>query len=266
MDFWNILIVILATVTILSSWYQNDQRKRKLQCVTLFQPSIIEVPDELSKKIDISYNNQPVDDLSQITVKIRNSGTEIDEKDVELPIQIQFDKEIKMIDHGVVSVSEPNIKVDLNPKEDNQFECKTGLLNRGDEITLKFICSGKQATPPKVTWRIKGTHVNVISISSEDLLDATSSIRIQFREYIYIGIFIIALSMMTISIADMISTWKGLPKVSFLSIRDPVLHYGGMACGYCLAVWLARLQMKSLQSPESIMTRILRRIQMKQKG
>ena len=241
--------------------YILDRRKKRLTCFILPPVSFTDIPEHLTKKIKIFYNDQPVDDLSRITVMIRNTGNvEIPKEDFDGPIIFQFDEQTKIIECNVVSSTPEDVRVNLEPRGNNQIKCNIGLLNKGDEITLQFICSCKRSTVPHVHGRVKGiSKIEVCLISIEDFLVAASKMSMQFRGYIYVFIMMMLITVVTLFVADIISIWKGLPMVALWNIRDSVLYYGGMICGVCVVLLFMKIYIKTLLSPELAVAYLLRR-------
>lgn len=157
-----VVLVILALITILQSIFY--QKKKKLQFLLGPSFSLVNIKQSFKEKIKVLYENVPYDDLSSIQVTIRNSGNiPISKEDIIVPIKLNFDEKIRIIDFKKISTKPKGLIFDINKSNDNEVICNFELLNQNYEITLQFVCVGDEIKYPEINaTMIKGTYVDIV--------------------------------------------------------------------------------------------------------
>jgi len=157
-----VTLVILALIAILQSIYYR--KKKKLQFLLGPSFSLVNIKQSFKEKIKVLYENVPYDDLSSIQVTIRNSGNmPISKEDIIVPIKLNFDEKIKIIDWKKISTQPTELIFMINKSNDNEVECNFELLNQNYEIKLQFVCVGGEIKYPEINaTMVKGTHVDII--------------------------------------------------------------------------------------------------------
>lgn len=157
-----VVLVILALITILQSVFYR--KKKKLQFLLGPSFSLVNIKQSFKEKIKVFYENVPSDDLSSIQVTIRNSGNiPISKEDIVVPIKLNFDEKIKIIDWKKISTQPKGLIVNVNKSNDNEVNCDFELLNQNHEIKLQFVCVGGEIKFPEINaTMVKGTHIDII--------------------------------------------------------------------------------------------------------
>lgn len=130
--------------------------KSEIQMRVIGPRTIISKPEKLDG-LEISYNGEPVDDLSQTQFSVTNIGrTPILKKDIVSPISIIFSDSSDIIDATIDKMQPPDIGASL------QFDKATGtvvlrlsLFNPGDRVDFSVLAR-KRDTEFTSTMRIAG--------------------------------------------------------------------------------------------------------------
>ena len=134
-------IAIIIGIVVPIVLYMLSKRKKKLICKLFPSLSLVDVRTEVKDKIKIYYDKKLVENLSMTKVKIRNNGNlPIRKADIVKPLEFNFGKNLRVIDHGVINTEPIGIAPNLEHNtENNLIRCSFDLLNPGDELTLQFV-------------------------------------------------------------------------------------------------------------------------------
>ncbi|MGB7531469.1 MAG: hypothetical protein WA977_00625 [Halobacteriota archaeon] len=168
------ITILLASIAIVVPiiLYILSKRKKKLTCKLFPSLSLVDVRTEVKDKIKIYYNENLVENLSMMKVKVRNKGNlPIQKEEIVKPLEFNFGKNLSVIDYSVINTEPKGITVNLESNtENNLIRCSFDLLNSGDELTLQFVCLGESKEPPMIDARIEGikqVDVETIPVSEE---------------------------------------------------------------------------------------------------
>lgn len=166
---WQFVAVILAILAILITYaiYRKQRRRKLLTYDIISRTPLLSNEEEVKGKLQILFEDQPVQQVHLIVMRISNSGdVPILATDYERPVTFSFGEESKILTVEVVE-TEPDSLHALARIEDDRVALEPTLLNQGDVITLKMLIS-KFGGEVAVDGRIIG--VKEISESSESVL------------------------------------------------------------------------------------------------
>ena len=128
--------ILLSLITIVVGIVSIILWKKKLTCKLFTFSPLVDVRTEVKDKIKIYYNENLVENLSMLKVKVRNTGYRpIREEDIKNPIEFNFGKNLSVIDYSVINTEPKGIIVNLKSNtENNLIRCSFDLLNPGDEF------------------------------------------------------------------------------------------------------------------------------------
>lgn len=141
---WQFVGAILALLAILISiWIYLAQRKTKvLGYKIVSEASVLSANDEISGKLQILFQDNPVKNVFLVVVNISNAGNiPISSKDYERDICFIFSRDVKILTVEIAESQPENLGAEISIAENNVITLKPLLLNSGDAITIKALIS-----------------------------------------------------------------------------------------------------------------------------
>lgn len=136
-----IIIGVLTIFTSILLWV-FQRKTKKLSYEILSEVNLLSYEEEISERLKIFFDNEPVQNLSLIFIRILNSGhIPITSPDYETSINLMFGNEnSKIISYEIVDKSPENIMINL-AQDQNVVEVLPTLINQDDYFTIKLIIS-----------------------------------------------------------------------------------------------------------------------------
>ena len=114
------------------------------------------------EKLKIQYDNQSVNNLTKIAIRVSNAGQiPIEQRDIEKPITFPIPN-AKVLDASIVEKFPANMVVQAK-FDTNGVQLIHGLMNPGDFIRFEILCEG-EAKWPTPEFRISGVSVASVNI------------------------------------------------------------------------------------------------------
>ena len=159
---WVGVLVGAAALVIAYLTYRSQRGKTRLEFVVVSSARV--VPETISAKLQVTYNDAAVPDASVAIIRLVNTGDKaILAEDFSTDLTVRLDGA-----HEVVSASATKTRpVDLNPKlrlDANRVLMTPLLINPGDMIELQLLASGLAS---RIT--IEGRVANVRRVSQRSL-------------------------------------------------------------------------------------------------
>lgn len=154
---WNFIGVIIACVTLLITViiYYFQKHKKGLSYEILSKTSLLTSKEKLEGKIKILYNEQEVQNVKFLEIKILNTGNVgIPSSDYERPIRFIFDAEAKILTAEIVKSEPDSLTTTLNITQ-NEIVIQPILMNSKDYLVIKAIVSNSEDEELIVDGRIK---------------------------------------------------------------------------------------------------------------
>jgi hypothetical protein len=179
--------VVLALFTVWFSWYlhQEDRKLRAFDHRVVSDLAILSghaKPDYIKVMVGILELQDP----RMTTVKFKNTGKQvIDESDFREPYVITREA-ANLLDYSVIEESAPNLvtkleRVDKTDDEPQKLLVYPGMLNRGDEFTLKLFYDGGVDDWPIINGRFRDhSRESAVIPSRDELVAATEGQRTLF--------------------------------------------------------------------------------------
>ncbi len=138
---WQFLGVIVAIVglmlTILLFKLQRD--RKKISYTVISSKPMVSVSDEVKDRVQILFDDGPVNDVSLVVLKFCNSGSmPILSTEYDRPITLSFGKGSKVLDVEILSMIPSNIKTSVKI-DSEKIVVEPLLLNSKDSFVLKIL-------------------------------------------------------------------------------------------------------------------------------
>lgn len=146
-------VIVIIVMIIL---YRRQERHKELSCVIFSHTPLDAIePQVVRRKLQISYDGKPVQDVHVLRIAVVNSGNvPITSADYESPITLRFGNEARVLTADIAGSEPNNLRPSIEGKE--QFiVMQPALFNQGDFIVLELLVS-KYKPPIKVDGRIIG--------------------------------------------------------------------------------------------------------------
>lgn len=145
------LLALIATVVI----YRRQQQNPALAWQVLSTTPLLSVGNELRSRIKILLDDQPVDQVHLILLRLINMGTgAIRPTDFERPLCFAFGMTTIILNGEVTKASDPSLQATIALSVD-ELRVDPVLLNGGDWIEIKVLVTQYDG-PIKVDGRIAG--------------------------------------------------------------------------------------------------------------
>lgn len=168
---WQFIGTVIGIIALLASifFYVQSQQLKSLQIVFLANVSAVVIDDVVENKIQINYEDKKVDNLSLLTVKVKNIGNQsIRPEDYVEPILFSFPEQSEIIESSVITSIPENIDLKATVVK-NTATLSTSLLNAGDEVIVRFVVINVPRNNndyPKVKARIADVRkLEVVTVS-----------------------------------------------------------------------------------------------------
>lgn len=191
---WEFVGVVLAIIFGLIAIYQFILGREvvALQIVVLSNTSLIEIEPSIVDEISIEYQDQPVDNLSLIQIKLENTGNqEIRVEDYDRPITFTFPSEATIIEASVTDSSPDNIGISFS-LSDTSIELLPVLLNPGDSAVLRFLVLNIPAQTNDLPFSIDARIARISNIDVRNIIsvdtDPSLALPISGMVFFFLGI------------------------------------------------------------------------------
>jgi hypothetical protein len=138
---WQFVGALIGILAIMLSLYifKRQGRLKKLSFEIITNSALVNVKDDVKSKMQILFDNKPVNDLRLLIIRIINSGNEpIVKSDYETPINVEFSDKSEVLETDVIKVLPESMKVQIGNKG-KAISIEPLLLNPGDSITIKIL-------------------------------------------------------------------------------------------------------------------------------
>ncbi|MDT7540166.1 MAG: hypothetical protein QOE33_70 [Acidobacteriota bacterium] len=140
---WQFIGVILALIAIAISFfihYLQRQRKSLAYEITANTP-VLTVNEQIEGKIEVLYENIPVNNVRLVTVKVINNGNvPITSNDYERKLSFILKGEVKILSSEILETYPESLETPISVDE-NKITIEPILMNRKDYIVLKALVS-----------------------------------------------------------------------------------------------------------------------------
>ena len=154
---WQFIGAVLAVLGIAATFYIASRQKgrKELSAGFLIKKHLIQISDEVSDRISVSFNGKPVQNLKIYSYGVKNSGSlEIRTEDFERPLQLELSDGVRMLEVR----SDRQHPKELSPRiavNGQTVEVTPLLLNPGDFFVIDILATGEPGNI-KVNQRIAG--------------------------------------------------------------------------------------------------------------
>jgi hypothetical protein len=141
---WQFIATFFVGVTaiIVSIILYLKQRQRKaLSYEIVSSIPLLSMEEEVKERLQILFNNKPVQKVYLVIVRIVNSGNvPITSADYEIPVSFCFHEDTKVLTAEISETNPENLRASL-VIENTKIILTPILLNSGDSITIKMLVS-----------------------------------------------------------------------------------------------------------------------------
>jgi hypothetical protein len=133
------VIAILVPVVVATTLYFKNRRRKQLVYEILSKTRVLTVKEEISGRIRIFLDEEQVQDVGLVHIRITNVGTEpIRTSEFVRPISFSVPEGARIINADIVK-KEPEALDATIQKEDTKATLVPALLNGGDTFTFKLL-------------------------------------------------------------------------------------------------------------------------------
>ena len=148
--------IVIAVIAIFVSIRLAKQKKTVSYTILSSYP-LITVDSEIKGSLKLFLNEIPVDDIHTVIFKLINDGeVPIPVDDFENPIRVKFGHKAEIISVEILETQPSNLYPSYNIEANSELEINPLLLNQGDYLTIKILCTGKVDKNIQVSSRIVG--------------------------------------------------------------------------------------------------------------
>ncbi|WP_394971346.1 hypothetical protein [uncultured Croceitalea sp.] len=141
---------IIATV--IGFLYQRHSNKKQLGYKIIYQDEIIK-RNSRYKGLKITYNNQEIEVLHILTIKVLNNGRKaISDQDFQSPLEFYFNNGEKILSIELINKSPSNLEIEFENNSESIVFTPT-LLNSGDNYTFQMLVAN--ASKPIIIARAR---------------------------------------------------------------------------------------------------------------
>lgn len=154
---WNFIGVIITcialSITVIIYFLQRN--KKGLSYEILSRTSLLSSKEKLEGKIKILYNNQVVQNVKFLEIKVLNTGNIcIPSSDYERPLRFIFEAEANILTAEIIKSKPESLTTTLNLTQ-NEIIVQPILMNSKDYLVIKAIVSNFSEEDVIVDGRIK---------------------------------------------------------------------------------------------------------------
>ena len=170
---------ILSIVQILLRYKADNKPAQKITCREVSHTSLVRIQKDVLERIEVSFDERPVQRLGQIDLELFNSGTSIISSPV---IRFEFPRQTVILSNvpKVKPIQPPEFEMvcEVSKTENNIADLKLPYLNpRKDlktHITLSFVCDGN-VQDLKIIGGGEGWSVNYVTPEARNKRKTTLS-------------------------------------------------------------------------------------------
>ena len=154
---WQFIGTIVALVGVIVSiiGYAIQKKRKSLAYDIITATQLIGLSDDLDERIQVLFDNQPVNNIWLVLVRIFNDGNvPIQTSDYERPIEIAIRAPASVLYAEAVQAIPADLEIGIAHSE-HSLTLSPTLLNPMDSITIKALVSNL-SDPPLVSARIVG--------------------------------------------------------------------------------------------------------------
>lgn len=140
---WQFIGALIGIVAIVTSYYffKRQQKHRSIAYEIISNTNLLNISNEIKSKLEVLFEQKPVEKLSLLILKIYNAGNEpILAVDFEKEIIIEFSAVSEILEAGIDKVAPENLQPQIIHTK-REVTLQPLLLNGGDSITLKILLS-----------------------------------------------------------------------------------------------------------------------------
>lgn len=163
LEFVSLLVAIIGVaISLIVYFLQRDLKS--LDVKVLSATSLIEVSDTIKDKIQVSFENKAVYNLSVFDVRIRNSGNQpILPSDFIEPLAFVFSNDAGIVEADIIESNPSNVGMKINIAQNKVLFSKS-LLNEGDEITIRIFTINNAFDSGTLPFTVDGRIIGVKQI------------------------------------------------------------------------------------------------------
>lgn len=134
---WQFIGAFFGLVAIFFIWRQR--RNKLLSYYILANSPLFSVKDEISGKLQVLFDEKPVENVYFIVVKIFNSGNiPIKSSDYEYPVNFNFGEKTNLLSAEVIETKPSDMKISASI-DDTRVLLTPTLMNEKDSVTVKIL-------------------------------------------------------------------------------------------------------------------------------
>lgn len=202
-----ILGIIIPVILSIGIFVYQLRLERKGLSYVIFQQHHLAKRDENHKGLSFLYNNDLVEDLYLLRIKVFNSGRKhISEEDFVSPLKFYFEGKEKIVSITIDEKSPTNLDLRWEVgSEKNYIEFSPTLLNRKDGFTCSLLVSNSKDSRLNVMARIKDV-VEVKSINEKSRYS---------RSLQYFFYLLLSIAVLVSAIIDLINNYDEIWETNY---------------------------------------------------
>jgi len=127
--------------------------------------ALLSVGHAIRHRVKVEYEGEQIEDLSGVSVAIRNTGTDpvefskaADASGTQIPVTLDFGEGARILGDPTVETTPPNLIVSVtrDPQTPHKVVANKFLLNPGQSATISVFLTDYRKTEPKVDAQIRG--------------------------------------------------------------------------------------------------------------
>lgn len=134
---WQFIGAIFGFIAIVLFW--RTRQNKLLSYKVIANSPLFSVKDENRGKLQVLFDEKPVENVYFIVVKIFNSGNiPIKSSDYEYPVNFNFGDKAKLLSAEVIETKPPDMKISATIDE-TRVSLTPTLMNENDSVTVKML-------------------------------------------------------------------------------------------------------------------------------
>ena len=203
-------IGVLVTIAWGIYIYIQQQQIKALQVVILANDLVVDVDTEFAEKVQISYEEQSIDNLSLVQIMIVNTGNQaIRSIDYEQPIRIIL-KEGIFVEAEIVTTQPNHLGISIQ-KTETHVTLSEVLLNTGNRVIIKFLIANLHPNEKGLPFEIKYRIADVLETDPVEYSDSMNP----FQSALFTLIVMLGIGLLTFL------SWRAIRNLTRNSTTPP---------------------------------------------
>ena len=158
-------LIGLASLAAAYFFYKRNRKYMQLTYEVAPTLALLRVGSAIKHQVKVEYEGRKIEDLSGVSVALRNTGTEpvefsqsADAEGTQIPVTLEFGKDAEIIGDPTVETDPPNLifSVSRDPQEPHKVVASSFLLNPGQSATISVFLTSYHRKKPQVYAQIRG--------------------------------------------------------------------------------------------------------------